>query len=61
MTGGNKGIGQAICKRILCHPDTHVLLGSRNQTRGDKAVQQILGGWLKMIFSQCIKHVKKGA
>ena len=43
VTGGNKGIGQAICKRILCdHPDTHVLLGSRNQARGEKAVQQIL-------------------
>ena len=43
VTGGNKGIGQAICKRILCdYPDAHVLLGSRNQARGDKAVQQIV-------------------
>ena len=43
VTGGNKGIGQAICKRILCdHPDTHVLLGSRNAARGEKAIQQIL-------------------
>lgn len=43
VTGGNKGIGQAICKRILCdYPDTHVLLGSRNAARGEKAIQQIL-------------------
>lgn len=43
VTGGNKGIGQAICKRILCdQADTHVLLGSRNAARGEKAVQQIL-------------------
>ena len=32
VTGGNKGIGQAMCKRILCHhPDAHMLLGSRSQ------------------------------
>lgn len=43
VTGANKGIGRAICKRILIEfPGTHVLLGSRDQARGEQAVESIL-------------------
>jgi len=43
VTGGNKGIGAAVCKRILCaQPDAYVLMGSRNLVRGEKAMEQIL-------------------
>ena len=43
VTGGNKGIGRAICERLLSqYPDTYVLLGSRNLERGQQAVQAIL-------------------
>jgi carbonyl reductase 1 len=43
VTGANKGIGKAICQRILVEfPDTHVLLGSRDQSRGELAVKSIL-------------------
>lgn len=47
VTGGNKGIGKAICERLLSEwPDTHVLLASRSLERGQQAVndiQQALG------------------
>ena len=43
VTGGNKGIGRAICERLLSqYPDTYVLLGSRNLERGQQAVQAII-------------------
>ena len=43
VTGANKGIGQAIVKRLLAEfPDTHLLLGSRDKQRGDTAVQELL-------------------
>jgi len=43
VTGGNKGIGFAICKQLLLeNPDIHVLLGSRDRTRGEKAVSSIV-------------------
>ena len=36
VTGGNKGIGKAICARLLAdHPDVYVILGSRNAERGE--------------------------
>jgi len=48
VTGGNKGIGKAICERLLSEwPVTHVLLASRSLERGQQAVQDIqqaLGG-----------------
>jgi NAD(P)-dependent dehydrogenase (short-subunit alcohol dehydrogenase family) len=48
VTGGNKGIGKAICEKLLTEwPDTFVLLGSRDAQRGEQAVQDIvknLGG-----------------
>lgn len=43
VTGANKGIGKACCKRILRdHPDAKVLLGARSSALGDAAVQAIL-------------------
>jgi len=43
VTGGNKGIGLALCKQILLQQnDTFVHLGSRDQSRGDCAVASIL-------------------
>lgn len=42
VTGGNKGIGLAICHRILDrHPDVLLLLGSRNLGRGERAVEDL--------------------
>ena len=41
VTGGNKGIGLAIVKRLLKEfSDTHVFLGSRNRERGETAIKQ---------------------
>ena len=41
VTGGNKGIGLAIVKRLLKEfSDTHVFLGSRNLERGETAIKQ---------------------
>lgn len=38
VTGGNKGIGLAICQAILSqHADTKVFLGSRDRARGEAA------------------------
>ena len=43
VSGANKGIGKAICERLLQeHADVHVLLGSRNADRGKQAMQDIL-------------------
>jgi carbonyl reductase 1 len=42
VTGGNKGIGFAICKQILArHPDTFVFVGSRDAGRGQAAVDRL--------------------
>ena len=43
VTGGNKGIGLAIVKRLLKEfSDTYIFLGSRNRERGEKAIDQII-------------------
>jgi carbonyl reductase 1 len=43
VTGGNKGIGLAVCERLLTEwKDTYVLLGSRDAKRGETAVQSIM-------------------
>ena len=42
ITGGNRGIGKAICKGLLQqHPNVHVLLGSRNVDKGKQAADEI--------------------
>ena len=42
VTGGNKGIGLAVCERLLTEwKDTYVLLGSRDAQRGETAVRSI--------------------
>ena len=43
VTGGNKGIGLAICQAILeTHDDTHVVLGSRSPERGASAIASLV-------------------
>ena len=48
VTGANKGIGEAIVKKLLKdYPDTFLLLGSRSVERGVAAIERItreLGG-----------------
>eukprot|EP00545_Synedropsis_sp_CCMP1620_P003376 CAMPEP_0119006594 /NCGR_PEP_ID=MMETSP1176-20130426/2396_1 /TAXON_ID=265551 /ORGANISM="Synedropsis recta cf, Strain CCMP1620" /LENGTH=269 /DNA_ID=CAMNT_0006958527 /DNA_START=109 /DNA_END=918 /DNA_ORIENTATION=- len=42
VSGGNKGIGKAICQLLLeKHPDVHVILGSRDVGRGEQALQDL--------------------
>ena len=42
VTGGNKGIGKAICQLLLeTYPDVHVLLGSRDLGRGKRAIEDL--------------------
>lgn len=43
VTGANKGIGYAMCKKILVsRSDVYVLLGARDQRRGAEAVRALL-------------------
>jgi len=43
VTGANKGIGLALVTKLLEeHPDTYLLLGSRDVTRGQNAVKQVV-------------------
>lgn len=43
VTGGNRGIGKAICQKLLSsHPDVHVVLSSRDLERGKHAASDIL-------------------
>eukprot|EP00428_Durinskia_dybowskii_P067894 CAMPEP_0170364806 /NCGR_PEP_ID=MMETSP0117_2-20130122/5574_1 /TAXON_ID=400756 /ORGANISM="Durinskia baltica, Strain CSIRO CS-38" /LENGTH=282 /DNA_ID=CAMNT_0010619339 /DNA_START=90 /DNA_END=938 /DNA_ORIENTATION=+ len=43
VTGGNKGIGQAICEKLIKeYPDTFVYLGSRDASRGEEAIASIV-------------------
>ena len=43
VTGANKGIGLQIVKKIVqTVPDAHLLLGSRDKARGEKAVQDVI-------------------
>mmetsp|Transcript_10991 Transcript_10991/g.15840 ORF Transcript_10991/g.15840 Transcript_10991/m.15840 type:complete len:167 (-) Transcript_10991:635-1135(-) len=42
VTGGNKGIGHAICRKLLTeYPETFVLLGAREKERGELAVAEL--------------------
>lgn len=42
VTGGNTGIGFALCKRLVVERSAHVFLCSRSKERGQKAVDAIL-------------------
>jgi NAD(P)-dependent dehydrogenase (short-subunit alcohol dehydrogenase family) len=43
VTGGNKGIGRAVCERLLSEwTDTSVILGSRDVERGRAAAADIV-------------------
>ena len=43
VTGGNKGIGLQICKKMVqTEPDVYVILGSRDITRGESAVKEVI-------------------
>ena len=42
VTGGNKGIGRALCQQLVADHGFHVLLGSRDPGRGKEAVRAIL-------------------
>jgi len=42
VTGGNKGIGQALCRQLVAERGFKVLLGSRDEARGAAAVARIL-------------------
>ena len=53
VTGGNKGIGLAIVKRLLKEfSDTHVFLGSRNLERGETAIKQIVAELGELVKSR---------
>jgi NAD(P)-dependent dehydrogenase (short-subunit alcohol dehydrogenase family) len=42
VTGGNKGIGKAVCQLLLeKHPDVHIVLGSRDVGRGEQAINDL--------------------
>ena len=61
VTGGNKGIGLAIVKLLLRDfPDTFLLLGSRDVSRGEAAVKQLvteLGKERQKIFAHHMKEI----
>lgn len=42
VTGGNKGIGKALCKQLVADHGFFVLLGSRDKARGEAAVKSII-------------------
>ena len=42
VTGGNAGIGKALCKQLAAEFDCHVYMGSRNVERGENAVKEIV-------------------
>lgn len=42
VTGGNKGIGRALCRQLAAEHGLHVLLGSRDEARGAAAVAEII-------------------
>ena len=56
VTGANKGIGFAIARGILAeHADTFVFLGSRDQARGQAAVEALIAE--QPSFSGRLVHV----
>ena len=46
VTGGNSGIGAAICKQLVLDKGCFVFLGSRSTEKGQSAIQEILSAWI---------------
>ena len=44
VTGGNDGIGKALCHQLARNHNIHVFLGSRNEQRGKDAIKDIMEG-----------------
>ena len=44
VTGGNAGIGYALCKQIILENNCYVFMGTRNQERGQKAIDEMPEG-----------------
>ena len=42
MTGGNAGIGYAICKLCILQHNCYVYMGSRNVERGNAAIAKLI-------------------
>ena len=42
VTGGNAGIGFALCRQLVVDHNCHVFLGSRNAERGAEAVKALI-------------------
>ena len=61
VTGGNTGIGYALCKYLLFNTKYDVILGSRNVIKGEQAVTSILesiGAGEALIVRSRIKAVQ---
>lgn len=41
VTGGNSGIGRALCKQLVRDDDCHVFMGSRSVARGQAALEAV--------------------
>lgn len=41
VTGANKGLGFEVCKKLLEIPDMYVIVGSRDQGRGEEALKAL--------------------
>ena len=44
VTGGNSGIGYALCKQLILENDCYVFMGTRSQERGQKAIDELPEG-----------------
>ena len=44
VTGGNAGIGYALCKQLILENNCYVYMGTRNQERGQKAIDEMPEG-----------------
>ena len=42
MTGGNQGIGYALCKKLIMDHGCHVYMGVRNMDRGNAAIEKLI-------------------
>ena len=58
VTGGNKGIGLGIVKKLLRdYEDTFLLLGSRDAKRGEEAVKEVVQELGKMMIFNCHQNI----